>query len=413
MANKISLCGCFIKGLVIFNMLTFRRHYIFLCLLIFNTCLFSVYSKQETAAQYSSEKNTLLLFSIMQDLLPLVLDEQQFNDIKNKDIIGNNLDKLNNLFVELKEHSDIAPITFNISSSVLSRHIKAAKKAFANSEYVYARYLLKSLPAACISYYNRDEYLHKKLPTINKSLFVSEFDLAEFYYMFRNYKQALVTYETFINKNINQANKGNVAQNIQTSLERILAIYLHGYKNPGLAFDVLQNYQKKFIFPEYINIYITEWLKGLELVEDTFGKSVKIKKVLTFNELKKYISEYFHESETLPSSFIIPKSDQMFYLMLSGYLNDYLYTNPKKEEIPALLYWSSLCDRALNYHDNISVADLYLKECVVTNPKSAYAKKCLSEYDEYMTLSYSGIDGDLPHYISKEIKFLHDLVYID
>lgn len=380
------------------------QYCLILYLLIFNISLFAISQPKK------HEQDTLVLFTIMQDLLPLVLDDKQFNSVNNKDVINKNLDKLNDLFDSIKEHSDFEPITFRISSAVLSRHIKAAKRAFVNAEYPYARYLLKSLPAACISYYNNDDYLHKNLPEVRKDLFISEFDLAEFYYMLRNYKQALTAYESFI---INNIDKENVAQNLQTALERILAIYLHGYKDPEKAFDVLQSYQKKYTFPEYISIYITEWLKGLKLVEDAFHGSYKIRKVLTFKELKQYIREYFHESETLPSSFIIPKSDQMFYLMLSGYLNDYLYSKPKLEEIPALLYWSSICDKALNYHNSISVADLYLKECIMVNPKSPYAKKCLSEYEECMTLSYSGVDSDVPKDISKEIHFLHHLVYSD
>lgn len=393
-----------------FKILTASQNCLVIYLLIFNIYSFAVIPPQKEQLKYTPEQNTLILFNIMHDLLPLVLDEQRFNNINNKDVISKNIDKLNDLFEGIKEHSDAVPITFRISSRVLSRHIQAAKRAFMNSEYVYARYLLKSLPAACISYYNNDDYLHKNLPEVNKDLFISEFDLAEFYYMLRNYKQALINYESFITNNIE---KENIAQNLQTSLERILAIYLHGYKNPALAFDVLQSYQKKFTFPEYINVYINEWLKGLELVEDTFCGSGSTKKFLTFKELKQYISEYFHESETLPSSFIIPKSDQMFYLMLSGYLSDYLYSSPKADEIPALLYWSSLCDRALNYHNSISVADLYLKECIMVNPKSPYAKKCLSEYEECMTLSYSGDRCDVPKDISKEIDFLHNLVYSD
>lgn len=392
-----------------FKVLTAIQYYLIINLVIFSVYSFAASNKQEVPDNRKSESDTLILSKIMQDLLPLVLDEQQFNNIDNKDIINKNIDKLDSLFEGIKEHRNAVPITFRISSEVLSRHIKAAKRAFVNSEYVYARYLLKGLPAACISYYSKDDHANKDLSIVNKDLFVSEFDLAEFYYMLQNYKQALATYEVFITKNIDQE---NVAQNLQTSLERILAIYLHGYKNPTLAFDVLKNYQQKFAFPEYINIYITEWLKGLELVQDTFG-SHSTKKILAFKELKKYINEYFHESETLPSSFIIPKSDQMFYLMLSGYLNDYLYANPNPDEIPALLYWSSLCDRALNYHDNISVADLYLKECIMVNPKSPYAKRCLSEYEEYITLSYSGVRDNVPPYVSKELDFLHDLVYSD
>ena len=109
----------------------------------------------------------------MQNLLPLVLDEQKFNDIQNKDIISSSIDQLDHLFIKLKDHNEVAPITFRISSAVLSRHIKAAKRAFVNSEYIYARYLLKSLPAACISYYNHDDYLHQNLPEVNKKLFIS------------------------------------------------------------------------------------------------------------------------------------------------------------------------------------------------------------------------------------------------
>jgi hypothetical protein len=357
----------------------------------------------------------LILFQVMQDLLPLVLDEKKFNDPNNKNIIIKSIDQLDYLFSKPKNPIDQAPITFRISSSILTRHVKAARKAFISSDYIYSRYILKSLPAALRSYYGHSEHtnsINNNLPLINKDQFASEFDLAEFYYILRNYKQALINYESFI---VNNIYKEDISQTLQTALERILAIHLQEYRDPKSAFQVLKNFQQRFVFPEYINVYINEWLKGLELVKDTFhnSHSKNIKNNLTFKELKEYIDQYFHESEHLPSSFIIPKSDQIFYLMLSGYLNDYLYANPKQDEIPAILYWSSLCDRALNYHDNISVADLYLKECIVSNPKSPYAKKCLSEYEEFTNLSYSGGNGDVPEFLSKEIQFLHDLVHTE
>ena len=119
-----------------FKVLTAIQYYLIINLVIFSVYSFAASNKQEVPDNRKSESDTLILSKIMQDLLPLVLDEQQFNNIDNKDIINKNIDKLDSLFEGIKEHRNTVPITFRISSEVLSRHIKAAKRAFVNLEYV-------------------------------------------------------------------------------------------------------------------------------------------------------------------------------------------------------------------------------------------------------------------------------------
>lgn len=360
----------------------------------------------ETMAVPQSAGITLSV--VMQELIPLILNESKFQDPDNNLSINQNLDKLEQIFNQIPTNKPNLPINFRISVEVITRQIKAAKKAFVQGEYIYARFLLKSLPEACVAYYSQEEYqLHSSgMPIIHEESFETKLDLAEYYYLTRAYPQALHNYKNFI---INNISKEDPEQLLQIAIERILSIYVQKLHQPDMALIWLQEFKNKLVFPEYLSIYMDEWLKGLNLVKATF-KDVKINQI-TFSQLERYIKKYFHDEPELGSLFVLPKSDQMFYLMLSGYINDYLYTNPKQQEIPPLLYWGSVCDRALNYHNNTSVADLYLKECIIASPKSKYAKKCLAEYDEYITLSYNSDDAAIPKRIIKEMAYLRNLVY--
>jgi hypothetical protein len=384
------------------------REFIIMSVLRVVICLFSICVHSYTFALDNNQKvinqDMTKLSNIIQELTPYLLDKDKFRESNNADHIQNNIDLLLSLFQDVKEHSDNRPVTFQISYNILYRQLKQAQQAFAGQNTDYARALLFSLPSACVTCHQQDRHFqtHRHILKPNKEQLSSDFELAEFYFLTRNYDKAVYYY----NKYVYSPNKED--SKLQVSIEKQLSVYLQIYKDPKRSMALLATYINRASLPEYLKRDIYEWQTGLSVVQETFRKQSASP---SFPELQAYISRYFQESESLPSSLIIPKADKMFYLMLSGYLYDYLYANPKGQESSKVLYWLALCDRALDYNYTLPLADLYLQECIHHDPLHPYAKKCLAEYEEYINFAYSGSRGtDIPQYLSKTLEDLNKLI---
>ena len=106
------------------------------------------------------------------------------------------------------------------------------------------------------------------------------------------------------------------------------------------------------------------------------------------------------------------KKEKVARIWLRGRLFHYLNSQPPKEEIPVILYWLAIIDRSVDYSFYYSLADRYLKECMLQYTSHPYAEKCYKEYEAYVTFSYSGSRGtDIPEDVKKELKALKVRVY--
>ncbi|WP_455202270.1 hypothetical protein, partial [Kaarinaea lacus] len=71
-----------------------------------------------------------------------------------------------------------------------------------------------------------------------------------------------------------------------------------------------------------------------------------------------------------------------------------------------------IIDRSINYSFYYSLADMYLKECMLQYTSHPYAKKCYEEYESYIVFSYSGSRGtDIPDDVAQELKALKVRVF--
>ena len=87
-------------------------------------------------------------------------------------------------------------------------------------------------------------------------------------------------------------------------------------------------------------------------------------------------------------------------LWLRGLLHEYVQANPADPNMPQLLYWLAIVDRALDYNLYYSLSDLYLKECITRWPQTDTALQCYAEYERYVQFAYSGSAGE---YIPAEV----------
>ena len=58
-----------------------------------------------------------------------------------------------------------------------------------------------------------------------------------------------------------------------------------------------------------------------------------------------------------------------------------------------------------------SLPDLYLKQCVIEYPKNPIAEKCLVEYENFITVGFTGSGGThTPADVAQELKMMRGLV---
>jgi hypothetical protein len=96
--------------------------------------------------------------------------------------------------------------------------------------------------------------------------------------------------------------------------------------------------------------------------------------------------------------------EEMNRVWLRGQLFQYLNGNPRPDEITKILYWLSICDRAIGYDFDFSLAEYYLKHCIYNHSTDPYARLCYKEYEHYVKFFYSGVqDAELPIEVNDEL----------
>jgi hypothetical protein len=127
-------------------------------------------------------------------------------------------------------------------------------------------------------------------------------------------------------------------------------------------------------------------------------------------EVRKYVESNLKEE--LAGHFSINNPErQIQFMKISSVLYEYLQANPGTHLKPDILYWLSFCEARYSHQLSYSMPELYLKQCVLEFPKNPVAKKCLSEYQELVTMAYTGTSGThIPAEVAKELKSMEELV---
>ena len=154
---------------------------------------------------------------------------------------------------------------------------------------------------------------------------------------------------------------------------------------------------------------LEQWELGLKQLE-THNRPDPSK--LSFEQLETYVHKYLGPLSRAGETLVPTKSEKVFHVWLQGLLYKYLNNNPHTDQAPKLLYWLALNARVTNYSYYYSLADLYLKECMLSHTQHPYAKKCYDEYREAVEFSYSGSLGThIPEELQQELKQLRTKIY--
>jgi hypothetical protein len=343
--------------------------------------------------------------STMMQLFPLILNEEKFKQPKNQETIANDVNTIVRLLGGAEPHFKQRAQTNRISYSVLINHLHDAQQAISNGNPRFARSLLKDTVTVCTSCHMQDDQQSILFRSQNREAFANDYEYAEFSYLTRNYDSALRYYDRYINSPASLKPQTTVL----SAARKILTIYTQVYNEPSGAISQFQQYLGKDDLPVFVKSSIQEWIKGLKELQSNGAAEVE---EVTFSELEDYVHKYLGPLDN-PGAAVVPtKKERVYHVWLQGLLYRFLQADPPEDQMPKLLYWLAINDRATHYSFYYSLADLYLKECMLSYTPHYYAKKCFEEYNEYITFSYSGSLGtNIPEDEQEELRRLRDIVY--
>ena len=340
----------------------------------------------------------------MEPLFPVLFNDRKFAEAGSQEQLVAAVKKLKALFNEAQPHFDIKSPTYRISFSVIDTQLTDALVALKYNNGNHARNILKEFVSICSSCHTQDSKLRTIFSDVGRNHFPDDLQFAEFNYMTRNYDTALEYYRKYLKSDVDTSEA-----DIMTVMSRILTIDTQVYNRPEDAIKQLgelKNFQKHTKFSAK---NLEEWLSGLQELEKQKVSSVTH---VNLEQLQTYVDRILGPLEEPGSAEFPSKKEKVARVWLRGLLYRYLNTQPPREEVPEILYWLAIIDRSINYSFYYSLADMYLKECMLQYTSNPYARKCYDEYETYITFSYSGSRGtDIPEDIQQELKALKVRVY--
>ncbi|RLT97388.1 hypothetical protein [Ketobacter sp.] len=326
-------------------------------------------------------------------LMPFIYNDSAFRDQKNQKAIEQNINSLIQVIEATPRLLNDHAITMQISQQSLLTTLKQAQSLYQSQAYATSQYLLSGVPVVCSSCHIQDGRPSAVNLSLDRSEFANDYSFAEFNYYLRNYQQAQSAYEHYLKEPAIQRSR---IQSRKT-LERLLDITLITRKDTQPAKTMLdQALQLQQLNLETKQV-IQHWLTGL--VQLSFSAP-------TLAQLETEIYQAFSEQFTLEHEFIFKEENRPKALLWRQQLHQTLRTKLSRNDTARALYLLSILERALGDQIDLSLAHLYLKECIHLKA-SPFSGKCLNEYENHLYFYYGGSSGEhLPPEILEELNRL-------
>jgi hypothetical protein len=365
---------------------------------------FSLHAAPPTAPSSSQALSQTMtqIGELMVELYPLVVARRELANSE-KQQIRQDLGRLVQLFHLAQPHIKRRSDTYQVSYEFVLDYLNTTTRALDAGNFDFARGRLYGLGSICASCHTQDTKLRTLFSGTTRNNFPDDFSFAEFNYVTRNYDTAIRYYDKHL-----RSQQAKTELEIVQPLQRLITIYTQIYNKPGEGARKLEQYLDLENHTPLTKKHLTEWIAGLKEL-DARGAS-KVKSV-DFKTLQKYVGQYLGPLDEPPAEIFLTPKEEISRVWLRGLLYHYLNGQPAENEIPKILYWLSICDRSIGYDFYFSLADLYLKECILKHSDHPYARRCLDEYQEYITFSYSGSSGTfIPPEVQQELEKLRKAV---
>lgn len=336
-------------------------------------------------------------------LQPLMFSQREFLDPKNEKTIQDSLNQLKRVSQRLPHSKRLDSATFQISLQTMQRHLSDLDSAFSSGRKEYARRMLTASLDGCSS-------CHTQVPGgenrgwafKTNELSGTAFDKAEFLFAVRHYKEALGFYKEYIqtfDKNSDDY------MPLETAIKRSLVIYVRIMRDlPGAAKTVSEDLKIKSI-PGYLRADMQGWIRGLDKMRKTEVPNPEKSDLPTIEAYARKLIQPLLQKNGIrfnPEAFVE-------LLQASGIIYDFI--NTSKKSSAELLYYLALADSTISKGYFFSMADQYLKECIVKFANDPFAQKCYGELESRTLEDYTGSAGvDFPSDVKEELERLKKIL---
>lgn len=374
------------------------------CILVYS-CLgfsFSSYASDlsPTSSPQTLNETMTEIGKVAVDLFPLIVSKHSLSD-REKNLMKQDLARLTELFHQAQPFFKTKSDTYEISYELVLDQLEETKRVLQMKKFDYARSRLYALGSICTSCHTQDTKLRTLFSGTTREHFPDDFAYAEFNFITRNYKQAELYYDKYLTT---ATTHRKTELEIVTPLQRLITIYAQILNKPAEGAKKLAQYTALKDHTVMTKKHLRGWISGLKTLDAHGASHVRD---VDFKTLNNYVRQYLGPLDQQPSPIYSTPQEEVQRVWLRGLLYHYLNGNPSKTEVPKILYWLAISDRAIGYNFYYSLADLYLKECILHYSDDPYAKRCYNEYKEYTMFSYSGSAGTfIPPEVQQELENL-------
>lgn len=344
------------------------------------------------------------LASDVQVLLPLIYQYDKPATLTDKMLVNNRIDSL--LTHVDKLASSVAPrsATYQISYQVLLSQLQLAQLEFASGRGAMGMNLLRSATSVCATCHTQDERAATWL-TPDSAALADAFIAGEFLFMTRQYDGAFNAYENWLR----QQKTLEYDKRTLTAFERLLLTALQMQKSPQAITGLLGEFIQRDNINGLLKNDLSDWVDGIHELQT-------LTSITTHPEpdaLKTMATDWLGNGESEPvGRIVIQESRRPRIVWLRGELYRALTYETDPAMIADWLYWLALSDRVLEYRFYYSLADMYLKQCMLEYSDDPIAQSCYSEYENYIVYFYSGSSGThIPPEVKAELESLKHKVF--
>jgi len=338
-------------------------------------------------------------------LKPFIASEASFSDPANSAQIADALKNMVALSKEVNHEDRINKTGFQVSANVLTQQLEQVEDVFSHGSKDYALDSLRSTLGVCMSCHTQLPAVSTRFTTLNETqTLANQFQEAEFLFLIRNFDDAMKLYGEWISGYpLNKAE----TDDMETAVYRQIFYYARVARDLQGLSVVLRRDGANQQLPTRLQKQINGFIVALkETQDDKYPNFTDAES----EDLRKY-AEAVLNAEAYGDFSLDSPQNVIAALKMSSVLYEYLNTYPTTPLKPDILYWLALGER--RYHDQsmYSLPDLYLKQCVLEDPKNPVAKLCFTAYEESMTVAFTGSGGThIPDDISQELNMMRELV---
>lgn len=345
------------------------------------------------------------LRTVLSELLPDVISDEQFNSPKNFQRIEKNTKKLAELTHDMPNEklSGNADASITLISGVFKDEITLAYDHLINGHRQYARAVLKSVPRYCIACHTRSansldlSSLQQKVPEVLET----SLEKAEFFDATWQFDKALDEFQKIL------ADPQNVKDHElewQRAAYYAIATSVRVKRDPERAMTIVNLVLKSTEAPQFVKSQARQWKMSLEQWKNEEPKDLTTANVL-LNEaerltaLASQLQEYQSDHST-----------DILYLRATSCLHDFLSSYPDSPDVAKALLLLGNCYEALQAPELWNIHELYYEACIRKSPYTEIAQTCYERYEQSVFFGYSGSAGlSLPPNVKKHLKQLKKL----